>query len=239
MLRRPIFVAAALSTSIYAQRPHKNSHCNAPTAPTNQSWLFDPKGMSTVLNPSFYPPNNRLPTPLYLAGVGMRRKNLYVVEVDVYMIGLNISEPALNNANKWKIDNNGESLTDALLKGEGQLRVSCTLKFQREIGNASFVEAFTSAFAGCKDVDAVTKFKKVLGECVGAGVKKDDELVFYWLGSTDIAISKNGSVPTICSLQSKEVVGRLLDVYIDPSRAVSKELSTCVADHLLTLKSRI
>jgi len=224
MFRRPIVVAAALSTSIYSKTAHKTSHCN--------NVPFDAKGMPTIMKPSFYPPNQPTPTPLYLTGVGMRRKNLYVVEVDVYMCALNFSKPALMSAKNWKNQPNGESLTDALLKGEGELGVACTLKFQREVGNAAFVDALVAAFAGCKDVDAVAKFKKTLGEAVGTSAKKDDTIVFYWLGSTNLAFSKNGSTPVICDLQSKEICSRLLDLYVDPSKTVSKELTTCVDTHL-------
>jgi hypothetical protein len=45
--------------------------------------------------------------PLDLAGVGMRRKNFYVVAVDVYMAGLNLSKEGLTLAKAWKSANQG------------------------------------------------------------------------------------------------------------------------------------
>jgi hypothetical protein len=152
-------------------------------------------------------------------------------------IGLNVSKKALARANDWKDKNSGESLTEVLLKGDGSLGVSCTLKFQREVGKDSFVDAFSDAFAGCNDVASVTKFKESLGECVGTSVKKGDELVFFWLGSTDIAVAKNGSTPIICNLGSEEICCRLLDVYVDPKRTVSQELRSCVYDHLQKIRT--
>ena len=43
---------------------------------------FDVKGF-----PKFLDPPDGKTAPLVLAGVGMRRKNLYIMEVDVYQVG--------------------------------------------------------------------------------------------------------------------------------------------------------
>ena len=50
---------------------------------------FDEKGFQ----PTLAAPDNKT-KPLVLAGVGMRRKNLYVMEVDVYKVGFYV-EPSV------------------------------------------------------------------------------------------------------------------------------------------------
>ena len=57
---------------------------------------FDAKGFETKIT---FPNSN---APLSLAGVGMRRKNLYIMEVDVYLVGFYMGEEAIAAANAWK-----------------------------------------------------------------------------------------------------------------------------------------
>jgi hypothetical protein len=169
----------------------------------------------------------------------MRRKNFYIVEVDVYMCGSYISAPAVLRARKalaTAADGAAPvSLSKALL-AQDELSAAITLKFVRDVGNAAFVEAMLDSFSDCKDQDAVTRFKDALSNCVGLTAKVDDEVVFFFVGHNDVAVAKNGSKPVLCELKSSEVVTRLLDVYVDPARGVSKELVGCVNEHIKDIK---
>ena len=93
-----------------------------------------------------------------VAGSGMRRKNLYVMEVDVYMIQFYVDGDALKCVDAWKKGGGESSLSDALIKGNvGKnnspiAAVNC--KFVRDVGKDKVVEAFNEAFKGC-DPEAV------------------------------------------------------------------------------------
>ena len=203
------------------------------------TWPFDTRGMKTIIKPPTLQMRQgsiKSETPLYLAGVGMRKKNFYVVDVDVYLIGINASEKTLTKTQEWLKDSGRKgSLSDYLMEAHSEdLDLSATLKFARGITRAQFVEAFTEAFKGCDEMTVKT-FQDKLGDIIGESIKKDDEIAFYWTSLNDIAISKNGSEAIPCRIHSAEVAKRLLEIYVDPAKTVSKELAICMKDHLIKL----
>lgn len=142
------------------------------------------------------------------------------------MCGAYLSEAAFKRAQTWKsrAPNNIDSFSQVIARGDRTLSAACALNFVREVGQQAFVDAFNEAFSDLRDREGVDKFKKALADCVGTSAKTGDQVVFYWVGNDDIALSKNGSPAILCNLKSREVITRLLDVYVDPSRTVSKEL---------------
>ena len=186
-----------------------------------------------------YPPASLKSASLKLSAIGMRRKNLYITEVDVYNAGLYLSDAALKVAKDSKTkDPELESLPTALgdyLVQSGQKspqgELATRLVFVRDVGQSSIVEAFNDAFKGC-DTVVVDKFKKAYGEAVGVdGMKKGESCTFIWLnGSGGLVVEKNGVVTPLAT--SAELEKRLLQVYLQPKQAVSPELVKCIKDHV-------
>jgi hypothetical protein len=170
--------------------------------------------------------------PLLLAGVGMRKRNILFIDVDVYLIGINFSEKVFRKAKEWSVNyRNSCSLTDYILLDDStnEAKVSATLRFVRPVSTSQLIDAFNEAFKGCKQ-ESIDVFKKSLKESINVnGVKKGDEIVFYWL-QQNLVIAVNGEVKNM--IYSSEIYKRLLEVYIDPKYTVSNELSTCLENHL-------
>ena len=167
-------------------------------------------------------------TFLELAGVGMRRKNLYVTMVDVYVVGMYLSPKTVVDLKRVKSGN----FSDIILKScdKDEVRAGATLKFVRDVGQSSIVQAFDEAFTGC-DKEEIRVFKDALSQEVGeGGLKKGETLAFYWLGKNGLEIKKNDSAGKIFIQQ--EIGKRLLGVYLDPEKTVSRELVETVASTL-------
>jgi len=101
------------------------------------------------------------------------------------------------------------------------ITLSATLRFCRGVSTAQFLNAFEDALKGCEQA-AVEDFKKAFSELISAGIKEKDEVVLYWLDNGEVVVSMNGQIGSV--LHNKELNKRLLEVYIDPKRAVSPEL---------------
>eukprot|EP01038_Epipyxis_sp_PR26KG_P006553 gene6553-9002_t len=200
----------------------------------DKPWPFDTKGMPMSIVTK-YPIQSK---PLILTGVGMRRKNLFVVEVDIYLIGMNFSSSALQQAKRWsKSHSHDKTLSKTLMENlnpnSNEVKISASLKFVREISKSTLIEAFNSAFEGCSTT-SIDTFKSLLSECIDhTGVKVGDEINYYWFENGDLVVYVNDKSSR--RVRSEEINLRLLEVYIDPSRTISKELSTCVERHLLEI----
>lgn len=204
--------------------------------------------MKTIL----YPNSNIRPKgvkdkptkPLLLSGVGMRRKSLVVVDVDVYLIAINVSPIMLEKAKTWD-PLSPTTLSDVLLQEDKRyfllvslfhlrdyyllicsssvdVKVSATITFMREITQKQLLDAFNEAFKSC-GAQAVQEFRDALSESLGPGnLKKGETMTFYWLPNDTLAMLKNES--TVSFLQSPVIAHKLLDVYIHRNISVSPEL---------------
>jgi hypothetical protein len=200
------------------------------------------KGLPTKVSPVV--PNTTHNHSLLLSGVGMRRKNFYIVEVDVYLLGINLSSSALNKGKEWsRLENPTVSLSEALLQKNklpvlsvkdkkvadhksNDVNIALTLRFARNITKDQFIDAFNEAFIGCSPAN-VEIFKTSLGKIVDhTGVKQGEELYFYWLENGDFTVARNGVMGDTFNID--EINKRLLEVYIDPKRTVSPQLSTSI-----------
>lgn len=169
-------------------------------------------------------------TPLYLLGTGIRKKNLYLVELDIYRIGVVVPASGFTKVGEW-IKNPTLPLSHYLLKKDAAptksqdpnpIRLGLLLKFCRSVGKDLFVDAFRSAFQGI-DAAAFDLFKVALERTMGAdGLKTGEEMQFYFLEDGEIILTKNGAIGGRVNVEALTV--RLLDVYTESSRAVSKEL---------------
>lgn len=174
--------------------------------------------------------------PMSLAGVGMRRKNLYVMEVDVYLVSCYLNDSAMRAGKETKRDSDltSDLLSCANSPKDGPL-VAINSKFVRDVGKDKIVESFNEAFKGCNP-NAVAKLKVHLGSVIGDnGMKKGEEFQFYWYGQPSkkgLVIVKNGNVrETETTEDMRALQERLLNVYIGPN-TVSPELTKSLGDNL-------
>lgn len=198
---------------------------------------FDHDGFPTESVPTAVSRNAQ---PLYLSGVGMRRKNLYIVEVDIYKVALCLSADALKKGKEAVLS--GRKMSDLLLDDENTSSstlstsipaLSVPLVFVRSVSTHQVVEAFNDAFVGCNQ-EGINLFKDKLREVVGtAGMKVGETVTFYWVKGGGIIIAKNNLCGGI--MRNTEIEKRLLDVYIDPSRTVSPDLVKCIQSYIKDL----
>jgi hypothetical protein len=94
--------------------------------------------------------------PLVLTTVGMRRKNFYIVEVDVYLVGISMSAPFLKKAQQCASTSADESaaldclmVRDSKAKNSKATSIAATLRMVRGVTTSQIVDAFNESFAGC------------------------------------------------------------------------------------------
>lgn len=163
----------------------------------------------------------------------MRRKNFYIVDVDVYLVGLGLSENGIKTAQEWAAKKDeGKPLSNFVLKfvtnnaaknggNVNGIKVAIVLRLVRSVTNAQFIEAFREAFAGLNPSD-FDDFKSVVDSCVGEKLNVGDEFAFYLTEDSELVVAKNGKVGG--RVNNPAMTTRLLDVYSDPKRIVSMEL---------------
>ncbi len=115
----------------------------------------------------------------------MRRKNLVVLEVDVYLAALALSPSAVTSVKNWKSTKSSDALTEVILQQGHQAKVApaadetkatITLRFVRAVGKSQIVEAFSDAFKGV-DAASIAAFKEALSGAIpgDSGLKVGDE----------------------------------------------------------------
>ena len=123
----------------------------------------------------------------------------------------------------------GGDVISAILNSSGDgvphPKALVTCKFVRDVGMGSVVSAFKDAFVGLPK-EVIDEFAIQLESAVGTtGMKKDDEVLFMFLGDGEVRIIRNGKVGG--GMRNKEAERRLLELYVTPERAVSPELVNC------------
>lgn len=183
-----------------------------------------------------------LNSPLYLLGTGMRRRRV-IIDFDVYQIGVAVSHHALSKAVQWsnarKLE--GGPLSSFVLQREptlaNRVQVAVILHIKRSISKATFLDAFRTAFEGV-DAKSFQEFEQVIERCIGVnGVQPEEEVAFYFLNNGDLVFARNGEF--VGSLRIEEISQRLLDVYTDPVRSVSKELCECIEQHVAAVSETV
>ena len=195
----------------------------------NSAYPFDTKGFATNTG------------DLKLSGVGMRRKNFYIVDVDVYLTALNLSSKSLTvGKNCMKKGANECQLADDLFEciqktpKSANAEATITLKFVRNVTKSQVVEAFNEAFAGLNP-DEVNQFKANLSYNVREdGMKVGEEIVFTWQAGGGLMITRSqGESGQV--YRSDGIEKRLLEVYVDTKRAVSPDLMKSIQENILKI----
>jgi hypothetical protein len=154
----------------------------------------------------------------------MRRKNLYLVEIDVYLASLALSPSALSSAKASM--QRGAPVADAIIATrEGgsipQPIAIVTLRFQRDVDAQTFALGFNDVFAGLP-TNELAVFQQQMKASVGTGAKKGDDISLVWMEGGKLIFLKNGQVGE--TFTNPVFEKRLLEAYVDSKRAVSPEL---------------
>lgn len=160
----------------------------------------------------------------------MRRKNLYLVDIDVYLASISLSPNALVRSKTWMQDKPSNSVADAILESkEGgsipQPVAIVTLRFQRDVDAKTFVLGFNDVFAGLP-ADQLAVFQDKMKASIGSGAKKGDDISLVWMEGGNLIFLKNGQIGETYSNPVFEK--SLLEAYVDKKRAVSPELVTSI-----------
>jgi hypothetical protein len=198
----------------------RRSPLNSPSLDPNLLWS---QGFDAI-----YPPIPSLATPksLSLTGVGMRRKNLYLVEIDVYLASLSLSPTALARSKASMNKKETNSIADSILETrEGgavpQPIAIVTLRFQRDVDAQTFALGFNDVFVGLP-ADQIAVFQQQMKASIGNGAKKGDDVSIVWMEGGSLIFLKNGQIGQ--TFTNSVLEKRLLEAYVDVKRAVSPEL---------------
>ena len=170
----------------------------------------------------------------------MRRKNLYIVEVDVYRVGLSLSEAVVKQVKHSLSDGKFSTpLAETILSNqipsknvvEDASIAAVTLDFVRAVSIKQMVQAFDDALLGCEKA-AIAAFSQGLYKVIheGTGFKDGDKLRIYWQKSGGVILTCGDKVSDV--IHHKELSQRLLEVYVDDARSVSKDLIKCIKDNV-------
>lgn len=183
--------------------------------------------------------NAHIFTLIIIAGEGMRKKKILMLDLDIYNVKVSFSAPLLKEAKSWKNKDEKDTSTslhsvvfDKLIhtRNDDESGISVNLNFVRGVTTTQVVEAFNESFVGC-DPASTKLFKDTLRNSVGTtGVSSGDHIEFYWLNGGGLVISVKGQVKG--TIFNKEIEKRLLEVYIDPSRTVSPSLCSNLLQNL-------
>ena len=155
-LALPVAFSLAVATDYLTHKPPSDSAASVATqdivALPHNKQFFDSKGFPSKVSVSTL---NSPKTPMALAATGMRRKNFYVAEVDVYQVGMYVSNESLKASKQWNKTDKSGTLTDALIVPTRSFKtkpdspkVMMSLKFVRNVSNDKISEAFNEAFSG-------------------------------------------------------------------------------------------
>jgi len=118
-----------------------------------------------------------------LLGAGPRRKNLFVVEVNVYSVGLYVESGHMSKLKQFK-GKDAEGLSKekgyyaTLMKEKNGMNRALELVFARGVPAGKVVEAL-SALEGVKE-DVLTDFKGTLLKAIGTSVGKGETITLAW-----------------------------------------------------------
>jgi hypothetical protein len=168
----------------------------------------------------------------------MRRKNFYIVEVDVYQTGFAVTDSLGSKAKaaaRAAAPINHSAVLDALMdttpSKNAAASIGITLHFVRTVSTKQCVDAYDDALKGCDPV-AASHFSRILADTIGPnGINAGEEIRFFWLDGGGMLIQCRGAM---CTMLDKDISRRLLETYLDPSRTVSAQLVKSFDEYLLS-----
>ena len=192
-------------------------------------------GVCSISFPRFNLPDTIIKDkkPITLVSAGMRRKNLFVVEVDVYSVGIYLSAQKEKDVSASVVKSNEFKLAEPVKNDDG-VSVAIVLNFVRDVATNKVVDAIVEALSASADevfTSVLGNFKTLLVSGIGAGgVKKNDDNEFSLRGKqgTNFEISYRGKV--LGTISSSLLREKIVAIYTG-----SKPL---VPDVITYLKSR-
>lgn len=149
---------------------------------------------------------------LTLVAAGMRKKKLFVVEVDVYSVGIYLSEAKLDG---FKADKKFSSS----IPGSAALSAGIVLHFVRDVPTSKVVDAIVEALlhedSGSEDYKAaVHSLQDYLVASIGeGGMKKDDEIEFSFDGATSSSLTIAVRNQLMGKIENAQLRARLGEIY--------------------------
>lgn len=179
-----------------------------------------------------------------LVAAGMRRKSLFIMEVDVYKVGIYTSAMKDSALQQMKITSG--TLTTSLHKeyDESSASLGIVLKFVRSVGSDKIVGAMQEAFEppSLDDQDdnrrayanSVRDFNKMLEKLMkpNNGAKTDDEILFTFCGEESDAIGVSLNEVFAGVIRNSELRHRLVDIYAG-EKGVTKEIRHILEERYL------
>ena len=149
--------------------------------------------------------------PYSLIASGMRKKNLFVVNVDVYHVGIYAST-SLEKQLKANKDYFGLSS-----KTGDDISCSVYIRFVRSVTTDKIVQAFQEGLStSVSDKSALNSFTSILLKKIGSkGASKDDTIEFIFKGRNNDEVGilvRDDKIPEI--VKSSALRERLIDIYV-------------------------
>ena len=170
----------------------------------------------------------------------MHKRVVKTVEEDVNRVGLSLSEAVVEQVIRSMSDGKFSTiLAETILSNqtvpksgvEDASIAAVTLDFVRAVSIKQMVQAFDDALLGCEKA-AIAAFSQGLYKVIheGTGFKDGDKLRIYWQKSGGVILTCGDKVSDV--IHHKELSQRLLEVYVDDARSVSKDLIKCIKDNV-------
>lgn len=216
-------------------------HCTSTTSSDNNGECAKYETLDLPASRSFffYQDGSMKSPELALAAAGMRRKNLLVVEVDVYKVGVYLSQEKIKKLSEARssVHLKASDEPDPLKLAapvSSQVTVGISLKFVRAVPANKVVDAIVEALTITGADGAYSKslmeFSNMLLNSIGStGVSKNDEIDFAFSGpdGKQINVTVRGKFAGIVSNASLR--SRLLDIYTG-KKAVAPIVHKILAD---------
>lgn len=158
---------------------------------------------------------------LSLVSAGMRRKNVIVMEVDVYKVGIYLSESKDAGIHEaaTKMPLHGDDIVIEIEKPavRSSISVGISLNFVRDVQTDKVVSAIIQAMVGPGDEynKALQNFSDILLSAIGAdGMKNNSVLSLTFHGKDGLSISIDDKF--VGSLTSGKIRLKLIEIYLGP-----------------------
>lgn len=201
------------------------------------------KFLDLPINRQFHDGSGKNIKDLKIIAAGIRSKKIFVAEVQVYKLGLYISQEkdaqilkSLESDPKSVIDYSSPVPHNSFKKHD--INSALVLKFLRGVGTDKVVDAIVDILhdeSSSNDYKtSLNSFKNILTSCIGSkGTDKNEEIEFVYHDDAGIAIFFKGKFGG--SVACKELRKRLIDIYTGPT-SITPDVVKCL--HERYLKSR-
>ncbi len=175
---------------------------------------------------------------LKLVGTGIRRKNLLLVDVDVYSVGFYLSEKKIKAIQKSIISSSG--INKAIGGYSDDIQVGIVLKFLRAVDTKKIVNAIGDSLQikvpDKEYVSELESFKSHLTNLVGkSGTKLNDEIEFMFKSKNNDEFGLSVNKSKIQWFKNSQLRLNLIEVYSDKEKSVSLDLVDSLVSNIKTL----